>query len=55
VLSNSATGFSAFDVWYPSGPTVKPQVADVPDPTKTAAHQVSLLPLIPSVTYNFKF
>ncbi len=32
-----------------------PPFTKVPDPTKTAAHEVSLLPLIPSVTYNFKF
>jgi outer membrane cobalamin receptor len=28
LLSNSSTGFTAFDVWYPSCPTVKPQTAD---------------------------
>lgn len=28
LLSNTTTGFTTFDIWYPSGPTIKPQIAD---------------------------
>jgi hypothetical protein len=50
--------FSIYNVYFRKNPlliVISPPVGDSANPNKLTAHRLTLLGLIPSVTYNFKF
>lgn len=50
--------FSVYNVYFRKNPlliVISPPVSDSKNPDKLVAHRLTLLGLIPSITYNFKF